>query len=204
MSECAWTVEHSRQLALREPAALGDRWAHVQAAGGHAQELHAAGLIGDELVCAAWLHDIGYASNIVDTGFHPLDGARYLDRVGAPASIVALVAAHTGAAHEAAERGLAQLWAALPVPDPDQLDVLTLIDLVTSPTGRPVHPADRIVEILRRYEPSHPVHRAVTRSRPELLAAADRALTRLGLDHRWPVGSKPGSDQPVTVDPTSI
>ena len=30
------------------------------------------------LVDAAWLHDVGYARELVDTGFHPLDGARWL------------------------------------------------------------------------------------------------------------------------------
>ena len=29
----------------------------------------------DDLVAAAWLHDIGYAPGLVQTGFHPLDGA---------------------------------------------------------------------------------------------------------------------------------
>ena len=36
----------------------------------------------DDLVAAAWLHDIGYAPELVETGFHPLDGARYLRREG--------------------------------------------------------------------------------------------------------------------------
>ncbi|MFF0177015.1 DNA methyltransferase family protein [Micromonospora profundi] len=31
---------------------------------------------------AAWLHDIGYAPEIVDTGFHALDGGRWLLREG--------------------------------------------------------------------------------------------------------------------------
>lgn len=34
----------------------------------------------DVLVAAAWLRDIGYAPEVVDTGFHPLDGARWLRR----------------------------------------------------------------------------------------------------------------------------
>lgn len=39
----------------------------------------------DLLVAAAWLHDIGYAPELRDTGFHPLDGARHLEALGAPA-----------------------------------------------------------------------------------------------------------------------
>jgi len=38
--------------------------------------------LDDTLVCADWLHDIGYAPALVATGFHPLDGARFLESVG--------------------------------------------------------------------------------------------------------------------------
>lgn len=34
------------------------------------------------LVAAAWLHDIGYSEALRDSGFHPLDGARYLHHHG--------------------------------------------------------------------------------------------------------------------------
>jgi hypothetical protein len=41
-----------------------------------------SGVLGysTDFVAAAWLHDIGYAPAIAEsgTGFHPLDGARYL------------------------------------------------------------------------------------------------------------------------------
>ena len=43
-------------------------------------------LSGDVLVAAPWLHDIGYAVEVTDTGFHPLDGACYLASPGAPRS----------------------------------------------------------------------------------------------------------------------
>src|SRR5262245_40218485 len=46
----------------------------------------------DTLVAAAWLHDIGYAPDLVDTGFHQLDGARYLRREGWPDTVCNLVA----------------------------------------------------------------------------------------------------------------
>ena len=38
----------------------------------------------EELIAAAWLHDIGYGSLLRDTGFHPIDGAQYLRRKGWP------------------------------------------------------------------------------------------------------------------------
>ncbi|MGH3802800.1 MAG: HD domain-containing protein, partial [Pseudonocardiaceae bacterium] len=70
----------ARELArsLLEPE-LPVRWAHSRGVAGQAVALrrllpqHA-----DLLEAAAWLHDIGYASSIAVTGFHPLDGARHL------------------------------------------------------------------------------------------------------------------------------
>ena len=40
--------------------------------------------VTDVLVSAARLHDIGYAPDVMATGFHPLDGVRYLAGLGAP------------------------------------------------------------------------------------------------------------------------
>lgn len=187
----AWTVERSKTLAREHLASMGDRWQHVQAAGRRAEELRAAGLADDAIVSAAWLHDIGYAPDLIDTGFHPVDGARYLQRIGVPERIVAMVAWHTGADQEAAERGLQQQLSELPTPDPDDLDTVTLIDLVTSPTGTAVLPDDRIAEILSRYPTGHEVHQAVQRSGPGLLNVAVRAHRRLGLPERWPCTREP-------------
>ena len=58
---------------------LPRRWAHVQGVAETARIL--APILGknaDLLTAAAILHDIGYAPRLADTGFHPLDGARYL------------------------------------------------------------------------------------------------------------------------------
>lgn len=181
-----WTVEHSRELAESHLSALGDRWRHVRAAGRRAEELRDRGLIDDDMVSAAWLHDIGYAAELATTGFHPLDGAIYLKRAGAPERIVGLVASHTGARQEADERGLLAEWSELPRPNRSDLDVLTLIDTVTSPTGEPVRPSQRVNEILSRYEEDDEVHRAVKRSGPGLLEAAKRARVQLGLPDEWP------------------
>lgn len=181
-----WTVERSRELAEAHLSGLGVRWLHVQAAGRRAEELRFRELIGDDLVSAAWLHDIGYATELAATGFHPLDGARYLQSIGAPERLVALVASHTGARQEAEQRGLLAEWSELPGPDRRELDVLTLIDMVTSPTGEAVRPSERINEILLRYGETAEVHRAVAQSGPGLLVAAKRARVRLGLPDEWP------------------
>lgn len=61
-----------------------------------------------------------------------------------------------------------------------------MIDLAVSPTGEPILDVERISEILRRYEDGDPVFRAVTRSRPSLLAASTRGKALLGLADDWP------------------
>ena len=60
----------------------------------------------DLLVVAAWLHDIGYAAPLVDTGFRPTDGARYLRRVGVDERLCGLVAHHSAARYDAKLRNL--------------------------------------------------------------------------------------------------
>ncbi|MFD6265614.1 HDIG domain-containing metalloprotein [Micromonospora chalcea] len=67
------------------------------------------GADGDLLIAAAWLHDIGYAPSIADTGFHSLDGARWLILHGFDRRLAALVAHHSCATYEADERGLGQV-----------------------------------------------------------------------------------------------
>ena len=76
MSKADWAAELARKL-LEVP--LPRRWAHVQGVAAQARSL--APILGDDadlLEAAAWLHDIGYSPELADTGFHPLDGARYL------------------------------------------------------------------------------------------------------------------------------
>nr|WP_244324498.1 hypothetical protein [Mycobacterium timonense] len=64
--------------------------------------------------------------------------------------------------------------AAFSDPPSDVLDVLTFCDLTTGPDGAPVSPRDRLIEVLGRYGPEDPVHRAVDAGRDELLAAVRR------------------------------
>lgn len=155
------------------------RWAHVQAAGELAERLAPA--VPEHVVAAAWLHDIGYASEALATGFHPLDGAGYLAARGVGRSIVSLVAYHSGARFEATERRMSDALEEFGSPDPDDLDALTLIDMTTGPDGSQLPASVRISEILERYGPDSVVHRAVTAARAELMASVARAARRLGL-----------------------
>lgn len=132
------------------------------------------------LVAAAWLHDIGYAPPLVDTGFHPLDGARYLLRIGAPDRVARLVAHHTMSPIEAEARGvLAELLAEFPREESATLDALTYADLTTGPDGSALAAVERLVEILLRYPPDHVVHQSIDKAQRELLATAERVTERM-------------------------
>jgi integrase len=67
-------------------------------AGGSARSLDEE---GELLRAAAWLHDVGYTPSLAVTGFHPLDGARYLTTADVPDRLIGLVAFHSSAAAEA-------------------------------------------------------------------------------------------------------
>lgn len=168
----------ARDLLAEE---LPRRWAHTQGVAARAREL--AGPLGPdgELVeVAAWLHDIGYASTIAVCGFHPLDGARYLRDVLAVDDVVyRLVAHHTCAVIEAAERGIDGLSNEFAPPERQLLDALTYCDLTADVDGRPVNVEERLGEILQRYPSSHVVHRSITRATPCLLKTARNVRLRL-------------------------
>ncbi len=109
-------VEEVRELARELLAdALPRRWAHVQGVARQADHVALGlGTPADTLVAAAWLHDIGYAPAVKDTGFHPLDGARYLAGIDASKRVVNLIARHSYAILEAELRGLGDQVAAFP------------------------------------------------------------------------------------------
>lgn len=171
-----WTLERSRELARDLLVDLPHRLAHVE---GVATTAVAFGM-PTEVASAAWLHDIGYAKRLHWSGMHAIDGARYLELAGASAEVVSLVAFHTGAEYEAEERGLVEQLTKFDRPQQDLLDQLILADLVTDPSGRRMTVCERLEEIWSRYEPRHPVHRAVTRSRSYLEECALRAAGRTG------------------------
>ncbi|WP_406691504.1 phosphohydrolase [Saccharopolyspora sp. ID03-671] len=124
------------------------------------------------------MHDIGYAPEIGHTKFHPLDGARYLRNRGWSEVIVNLVAHHSGARFEAAERGMSDELAEFPFEDSVLLDALVTADLTTGPTGQRLTYDERIEEIFSRYAPEDPVHRTWVKARPVLAEAVQRTEQR--------------------------
>lgn len=175
-----WTVVDCERLAAELLGSDCDRWRHVERVAAAADELARLGSLGPNILHAAWLHDIGYAPDLVHTGMHAIDGALFLDRAGAPPEIVSLVAFHTGAEFEAEERCLVDALAQFDRPEQEDLDMLILADLSSGSAGERVSLPERFDGIFRRYEPQHPVHRAVTRSRPYLEECAFRAAARVG------------------------
>lgn len=177
-------VTISRDLAERFVLPLGRRWDHVRGVASRADELRPAVEgegegEGDVLVAAAWLHDIGYAPVIGNTRFHPLDGARYLLAHGFPYRIVCLVAHHSGARFEAAERGLSDELAEFPLEESAVMDALVTADLTTGPDGSRLSYDQRVNEILERYPPEHVVHRTWVVAREVIASCIARTTARM-------------------------
>nr|WP_184080797.1 HD domain-containing protein [Nocardiopsis mwathae] len=161
---------------------MSRRWAHTRGVARQAHSLR--GILGtdaDLVHASAWLHDIGYSPRLAATGFHPLDGARYLRNVHhADERLCRLVAYHSGALVEAEERGLhSELTREFDPPPGPLLDALTYADMTTGPDGDHLPVEQRLAEILHRYSPGDLVHRAITRSSPMLTASAHSVEQRL-------------------------
>lgn len=149
---------------------MGSRWRHTLGVAEHARAVGDA-LAEDEaevLLAAAYLHDIGYAPELAQTGFHPVDGARFV-RAGGHERLAGLVAYHSGADAEAGERDLARELSDFEDERSLLSRALTYCDLTTDSEGRPVEPDERLAEIGERYGATSPEGRAVERSASALL-----------------------------------
>jgi hypothetical protein len=180
-SERLWAEKSSRNLLEQ----LGDRWRHTLGVVERARIVGGA-LEPDEanvLIAAAYLHDVGYASALVQTAFHCVDGARFV-RNGGHERLAGLVAYHSGASAEAEERGLAAALAEFEDERSPVSRALTYCDLTTDREGRPVEPEERLAEIRRRYGTTAVETRALARSQAELMGdvrAVDALLAKRGI-----------------------
>ena len=160
---------------------LPRRWAHSQ------RVCYRAGVVGphvvdsDEvlLVQAAILHDVGYSPSIAVTGFHALDGARYLESRGFDERLVGLVAHHSCARVEAEIRDLGEKLSEFGEGPADLTDALIFCDMTVSPEGRPVAADERIAEVVARYGAHSVVGRFMQRAAPDLRAAVGRVAAHL-------------------------
>ncbi|WP_331489853.1 HD domain-containing protein [Streptomyces sp. Go40/10] len=177
------TPQGAAELAESLLAPLEHRWLNTQAVAVRAHQVAPAVSRADRdlLVAAAWLHDIGHAPEVCDTGFHALDGARHLESLGAPARLVRLVAQYSGVVYEGERRGL---WAEPAVhgrEDSALLDALVFADMTTGPAGQSVDIDTRIDDMLLRHEPGSEVHNAISKARPYLGAAVERTWRRFAV-----------------------
>jgi len=177
-----WGVDSDAARLLAERYLANDlpmRWRHSQVVAATAAE-HASrlGLDVSPIVPAAWLHDVGYAPALADTGFHPVDGARLLQREGWSAEVVNLVAHHSCSRVEAGVRGLTRVLAEFEdVPGPHR-DVLWASDATTGPDGSRLDVRDRVSEVVERYGRDSLVGRCMLTIAPELQAAVERVTSR--------------------------
>src|SRR2546425_8367164 len=159
---------------------LTDRWSHVQ---GVVKKACWVGHAFDEenrscLIAVAYLHDIGYAPSLKKTGFHPLDGARYLRSCGYE-RLASLVAYHSEARVEAQLRGCESALHEFPRERSAVADALTYCDITTGPTGEHVSLRERTMDIFRRYGETDIVAQALYQSLPYISLAVARTTRRL-------------------------
>lgn len=174
----AWAAELATQ---RLASVLPRRWAHVQGVARHARAAAASFSVedGELLVGSALVHDIGYAPELASTGFHPLDGARYLRDIRGPDRLVNLVAHHSCAVLEAQLRGLSGELAEFEDEGTAVRDALWWADMTTTPDGGKTTVAERVTEIQRRYGPDDLISRFIRWAWDDLNAAVRRTEVRL-------------------------
>jgi hypothetical protein len=169
----AWAFELAGEKLA---GVLPRRWAHVQGVCRRARLVAPLFSVddGELLVSAALLHDIGYAPHLVDTGLHPLDGARYLRSVGCPDRLVNLVAHHSCATLEAELRGLSDELAEFEDERTTLRDALWWADMTTTPDGDETTVAERVAEIQTRYGPDDLVSCFIRSAGDDLNSAVER------------------------------
>lgn len=178
-------VSAARALAEALLRGLRERWQHTAGVASRAEELTVTVAPAERelLVAVAWLHDIGYSPALHKTGFHPLDAAAYLDRLGWPLRMCSLVAHHSGARFVAHARGLRTAFARYPYEESPVADALTYADQTVGPYGRRMSLDERVTEVLARHGADSDQARVHPRRAPFLRAVAERVERRLsGLD----------------------
>lgn len=174
----SWAASSAEQLL----SPLRDRWSHVRQVAEQARATAEAVPHEDRdlLIAAAYLHDVGYSPALAVTGFHPLDGARWIRDQGQDERLARLVAHHSCARYEAQVRGLLDVLLAEFEPEESTTyDALVFCDMTTGPTGKRVSLEERIKDIYERYGRDHEVSRALDSSLPCLIACHDRTVARL-------------------------
>jgi len=158
-----------------------DRLRHLAAVAERAETLSVTvpSTVVDTLVASGWLHDIGYAPALWQTGFHPLDGATYLRAEGWPDPVCALVAHHSGSRFMARIRGLDDPLLEFEFVEDAPSDVLTAADNTARQDGSLVTISERLREKLKRHGHDWPGAHANPERDDYIRAAARRVVQRL-------------------------
>jgi hypothetical protein len=163
------------KLDHRDPG----RWEHAQA--GVALARRIAPTVGDDanlLLGIVALHDIGKSPELIQTGFSPLDGAIFLDRLGAPRAAM-LVANLAGSGIEARLRGFDREYEQFPDESSAVRDALWYCCLTRGIAGEQMTLDDRLVEISKRYADDPIVAQWCVEAEPTLRKAIARTEVRI-------------------------
>ena len=120
------------------------------------------------------MHGIGYAPSLKKTGFHPIDGACYLQSCGR-CRLASLVAHHSEAQFETHLRGLLSELDTFPRQCSPLSDAFTYCDITTSPIGQAITFQERIADIFHRYGEEDIVSQAIHQAMPSLFLAVEHA-----------------------------
>jgi putative nucleotidyltransferase with HDIG domain len=180
-------IDAARALAARLFTSGSDHWLHAQTTARCAEQI--APVVGpidrDVLVCAAWLHDVGFRADVAHTGFHPLDGAFMLQEAGWPPRVAALVAHHCEARVTAAALGLDEQMLAFRREEGPLTDALVYADMSAGADGCRMSLRDRLDGIDRSHADDPPLLReAWGRRRLALIRAVERTEQRMAGMHR--------------------
>jgi hypothetical protein len=174
-------VKAAADLAQRLLGGDRERLAHSSAVAARAEVL-AVTVPPDQraaLLSAAWLHDIGYSLAIQQSGFHPVDGARHLQRLGWAKIICDLVGHHSGSRFVATVRKLEPDLTEFAFEEGELSDALTVADQTIGPGGQPMTINERLSDMLRRHGPDSPNALAHVNRERYLLGAAKRVAHRM-------------------------
>jgi hypothetical protein len=171
VSDASLLVASARETARRLLGESPERLRHSAGVAARAESLASA--VPDDrrsfLVAAAWLHDVGYAESLHDTGFHPVDGARFLRSAHWDGGICNLVAHHSGSRFVAAARGLG--------------GDLAEFDWAQDPVSDALTVADQTIVVIERIQNNNvqltAIHRAETPSGP--IAPREKLILLVGL-----------------------
>jgi len=188
----------AQKLSRGVLAANPERMRHSSAVAARAASLAGAVDEGDVnlLIAAAWVHDIGYAQPLEETGFHPLDGARFLRSLGWDLRLCGLVAHHSGSRFVAAVKGMDSALSEFAYVEDAVSDALTVADQTVGPHGRRLTLDERMRDMLERHGSASPNAQAHPKREAYLRATLQRVTARLAAreasDNQAPSG-RPGS-----------